>query len=685
MIIDKDDKRKSSRSYGESLLADVRERSDEYQKTYERKARQAEWRGMAFKAATGIAKDYMEQRAQNFVDQEAATLRKLGANTVLENNQKTLDNMKAAKDHLGGEDSYYQSKLAEKYEALLVSKYAGTSYSATKVSAMANLLAKKSYDKYKGFVDKDIDLTQKFVSDNIDSETYVRNATNLSKDEASFLRNLPGIKQLTGKINEDMISANDLYRTNLTALKAARAESLRQKDGLILNATAEFLEKHDDLQKLFGTRDTITKVISFTTMDKYDDYGNIIGKKNVANVVKETPDGNVVNAFAAEVDGEGMLSRIPTSSTENKSFTRNIASISQRPEMMAEATAWRSDTGNVSPEDLKILTTHRTNLLDDTNIGSQGDKAVANYLQNLETSDTAFLFLGGKKSKDDKFGTLNVGYSIAHEMQLMRAEGNPNVVGKGIGSENIFNTLFAYKNALDKGRVPKSSLFVFNKFLENNVDSMKKQYLNMSNSERAELFKKITGDKDDGGYGSFTETFKTFMPLYTEVADAVQNKQGVLDEAKLTAILYGLSVETDDTDSGDDGAPVVTPDATAAPVGAANLSILKTPSTAKITRQQGKTKEGQKSKRQAREYKLLGKYAERVAFLEKNIDAPVQYGIDNAKKLVSAKKMLDSSYNAYAEKYGYTLGTAELADLTDEEKEKYFSTGIRPDRHTPAA
>ena len=88
--------------------------------------------------------------------------------------------------------------------------------------------------------------------------------------------------------------------------------------------------------------------------------------------------------------------------------------------------------------------------------------------------------------------------------------------------------------------------------------------------------------------------------------------------------------------------------------------------------------------KQRREYKLLNKYAERVAFLEKNIDAPVQYGIDNAKKLVSAKKMLESSYNAYAEKYGYTLGQDELADLTDDEKTLYFSTGKRPDRHSPA-
>ena len=121
----------------------------------------------------------------------------------------------------------------------------------------------------------------------------------------------------------------------------------------------------------------------------------------------------------------------------------------------------------------------------------------------------------------------------------------------------------------------------------------------------------------------------------------------------------------------------------AIPTQGTSVSALQAPPM-KTSLQKSKTTAGRAEVKQRREYKLLGKYAERVAFLEKNINAPVQYGIDNAKKLVSAKKLLESSYNAYAEKYGYTLGQDELADLTDDEKTLYFSTGKRPDRHSPA-
>ena len=681
MIVDKDDKRKSSRSYGESLLEDVRQRNDEYQKTYERKTRQAQWRGAAIKAATGIATDYMAQKAKNFIDQEAATLRKLGANTVLQQNQKTLDDMQAAKDFVGGENAYYQSELAKKYESLLINKYAGTSYSATQVSKMADLLAKQSFEGYKGFIDKDVKLTQKFVSDNIDSDTYVKNATELSKDKASLIRNLPGFKQLTGKINEDMISANDLYRTNLTALKSARAESIKQKDGLIYNAAAVFIEKQEDLQAAFGTPDTTVEVKNFTTQEMFDDYGNVVGTQTIANVVEMLSNGNVVKAYATVVSPTGDLERIaPTSQTGKSSFVTQVAKISQNETMMAEAMAWRTQPGNVSVEDSKKITNYRISYLEDSDISSQGDKAVAEWQKNQETSDVAHLFYGGKKAETDKFGIKKVGFAVSHELQLMKAKGESNVISRGVGSENIFNTLFAYQNALDKNKVPTSSRVAFNKFLESNVNAMKKEYLNLSNTERADLFKKIKASKDDGGYGSFEDSFKSFMPIFTEVADAVQNRQGQLDEQKLTAILQGLSVETGDTDSDDDETPVVTP---AAPLAGTVSASLKLPATTgKRTRSAAvQYKKIIRLEKQIVELKSQDKFSAtqfRSAEKAEALNTKLQKSIDDAEKQLAQQTSL------YAKTYGYTLSEDELADLSPTEKEEYMTSGKIPGRHTPA-
>ena len=50
------------------------------------------------------------------------------------------------------------------------------------------------------------------------------------------------------------------------------------------------------------------------------------------------------------------------------------------------------------------------------------------------------------------------------------------------------------------------------------------------------------------------------------------------------------------------------------------------------------------------------------------------YGNPKRKDEVSLKNLtrsLEQAYKSYTDEYGYTLGTAELADLTDEEKEKY--------------
>jgi hypothetical protein len=53
-------------------------------------------------------------------------------------------------------------------------------------------------------------------------------------------------------------------------------------------------------------------------------------------------------------------------------------------------------------------------------------------------------------------------------------------------------------------------------------------------------------------------------------------------------------------------------------------------------------------------------------------------------QLKRAQDRLDTKAAQYKSKYGLSLNSSQLADLSAKEKEDYFATGKIPDRHTPA-
>ena len=248
----------NSIAYGESLLANIRDRNDKLRKEEEKKARKNQWKALAGKVAISVAEDYMQQRTNNFINAENQVLRTIGAEEIIANNIKATEHEQNAKEYDGGVDAYYLHDFTDKVKNELVNKYTGTQYSQTQVDALAHLIAKDNYKDYMKSIQDDIALTKAFNADNISNDDYLANAKALAADRASIIRNLPGLKQLTNNVNADIIAANDKYRKGLVDLKNARKVSLEQRDGLIYNAVADYVEKHNI--KTFGNPDTILEL-----------------------------------------------------------------------------------------------------------------------------------------------------------------------------------------------------------------------------------------------------------------------------------------------------------------------------------------------------------------------------------------------------------------------------------------
>ena len=87
----------NSIAYGESLLANIRDRNDELRKEEEKKAKKNQWKALAGKVAIGVAEDYMQQRTNNFINAENQVLRTIVLKILLQIILKPLNTNKKQK------------------------------------------------------------------------------------------------------------------------------------------------------------------------------------------------------------------------------------------------------------------------------------------------------------------------------------------------------------------------------------------------------------------------------------------------------------------------------------------------------------------------------------------------------------------------------------------------------------
>ena len=374
--------------------------------------------------------------------------------------------------------------------------------------------------------------------------------------------------------------------------------------------------------------------------------------------------------YADPTTGEFMLNTSQSSRVQN-----NFNVLSAQVQTATDKTyfeAGKNALTGMSAEDLEVVQDAAKEKINKTHKSTSkvGQQMLESVNDNLAGQMGAVIYTA---TKGEGWATAGDAVIIGQQMLKTNAENPGTRVMSGVGFNNPYHTMIAISDAFDNGKLST----ITDGFTDVGTKSLSGLY-NAYRSETKPGRDAIEAKLKETNYfeGKTGETFKQF---HTVVKTAIAEGKAGTDE-NLSAIYMRLYKPNPlDADMNKDTGVMDG----AIPTQGTSVSALQAPPM-KTSLQKSKTTAGRAEVKQRREYKLLNKYAERVAFLEKNINAPVQYGIDNAKKLVSAKKLLESSYSAYAEKYGYTLGQDELADLTDDEKTLYFSTGKRPDRHSPA-
>ena len=648
--------------YGENLLSGIREINAKKQRKAESRAKSNAWKALGIKAAIGMGNSIMEGRQKEFLTNETNLANKLKVGNATDLATRYTAAESASQDFAGGREAYFQGLADPEVKNYLENQFEAGTYSQTEYDAYAKQLRTGWGKKLQEQHDGGLKATNDFLADTGgDKDAYMKAASNskattLSGGIANFIGNKTGMLK-TDLVNStaDMLStAEELNTFKATYKKTGdvslaafvATEGLEKGEGELGNKAATYSE--------IKTRPgTFGEEVSYIIQTNYDAKGNVSGIQEI---------------FADATTGKFNFNTAQTSKVSSN-FDLLISSVGTDDRWKGVGGKALTDMDREQYEELTEYVKDKVgeNYKSTSTVGGKMILAEGEILGNIAG---AIVYTG----TTEKWATATQSKYIAQEMLLadMRNPGSRSL--NGAGFSNPYHTMFAVEAAVKNGKMNTGDSIA--DLGTKSLGGLYNAYRTETSTGRDEIDARLEANNffgEDAGI--------EFAKFHKTVQAVVADKTMTGTDANLEAMYNKLypTLLKPPVDMGEDTGVM---DGAIPPQGT-SVSALQAPPV-KTSGRSPQTTSGKAAVKQRREYKLLGKYAERVAFLEKNIDAPVQYGIDNAKKLLSAKKMMESSYNAYAEKYGYTLGQDELADLTDDEKTLYFSTGKRPGRHTPA-
>ena len=518
-------------AYGESLLADIRERNDKAERRARKDAQRGEWKALAVKIGMKVADDVFADRQNAFLNQEAAFARKTGMNQAIENAQTTRNDLENITDYVGGKNQY----ILDTYTLPLITEYTAKQYPpGTYNKAQLNATNKKLADLYNKTMvdafDKEADATKSFFENN-DVELYNANrkqlagASTVKGGLTNIIKGLPIISSLTGDLDKDTVQANQ---------EAYRQAAVGDKD-----ISGSYEKSLKGFQEVFDKTKS-TALADFVMKNIQDSEGALISLGSPALAyTHENVQVDTYDRVTGEVTGsETVIQQIGTDATTGqvKSFKqiRTDGSVATRAtttpptsiqNVAALIAADKTTEGEVflsgqTPDILKVINDRRVKIINKGGYASLKGDSLKIFNQNQDKVLAAQVVLGGIDARDEQIGSRSLGNKLAFQLQLMDAglpveERMNTKVGKG----NIFNTLKAYSNMYNQQgttvRVAPDSIAGINRFFQKNAQEAYNELIKMNGEERAKIFNDM--DMDEEKYEKFKKTFPDFE-LFKEQA-----------------------------------------------------------------------------------------------------------------------------------------------------------------------
>jgi len=438
-------------AYGESLLADIRQRNDKLRSQAKKERNKDLWKSVAVKIGTDVVSDIFTQRQEAFLENEKATQNKIMLGELEKEAKNWNTTFQTAQQAPGGELKYLQGVANSSVEAHLRNQYGpkGT-YNEADFQMLLNKTSKAYLPTLQEQWESRKEANKTYLSSG-NKEAYEKYLENKKKEvgfTGSIIKGL-GLDGLTGK------PADGILSTSTFLDKAEKQRELINNYNKAKNAgVAEFIaENYTEKDLKLGlpppkVSDTARKIKVFTAT------GDSV-EHEIYPVTQTGADNKTVTIGHVYADGSAYNSASSETLGVQQDFSNNVA---------IQIKNNNTQLGNVH---LRTSDVPRYEQIKDFVKEKHGKK----YFSSDPTLDvevteeyktiTGFITQGGYQAKFEGWGTLNDGAEVQASMihDTLKTDLNQGMPISGLG--NPFNTMFkidAISDRLSSGNLGISKL-----------------------------------------------------------------------------------------------------------------------------------------------------------------------------------------------------------------------------------
>ena len=481
-------------AYGESLLADIRERNDKAERRARKDAQRGEWKALAVDIGMNVANDIFATRRNELLNNENNLRQKMEITSANTFATDFSNQMSEANKYVGGEKAYWRNDFNTVVNNELGKKFLPNQRNELQYQKLLESTVNKNFEAYYNEVKKKQEATKKFLYKGT-VENYNLNMNKITGEGTAKNAVARTISKLTGNLDLDVYeSRNEELQRESKEYQTTYVDTFaKTRDEMLATAVAELSENAAGVPA--------PKLGESYTQKNTDLLGNETEVRVTPAIVSQrNKDGDLVQKTVALVLGPNGYEPY-TNAQQRRSFdlasiggglntqqvTRGKILYSQLPE---ETISKLSDVWN------------KQILLETGGDVKPGDMGHNDFFDAKRNSFIRTMVASGVQAYAEEWGTENTGQKVYVQAALDRIEGTGGVAN--IGNLNAFDTMFA----MDTLSKSNGGTGVINgktgmRLLANKPTVLYEALEGMGSGARANLFKRLAAPVNDGGVNYF--------------------------------------------------------------------------------------------------------------------------------------------------------------------------------------
>jgi hypothetical protein len=485
-------------AYGESLLADIRERNDKAERRARKDARRGEWKALAVDIGMNVANDIFATRRNELLNNENNLRQKMEITSANTFATDFSNQMSEATKYVGGEKAYWRNDFNTVVNNKLSQKFLPNQRNELQYKKLLEATVNKNFESYYDEIKKKETATKDFLYKGT-AENYNLNMKKITGDGTAKNAVARTISKLTGNLdldvyesrNEELQKASKEYQTTYVDTFA------KTRDEMLATAVAELSEDAAGVPapKLSGEA---------YTLNVTDIAGNQSEERRQDVVVSRLDKNNniIQHTIVMGVGANGTYQPI-TAASQNKEFDLNQIAAGLSDNQVTRGKLEYTDLSGGLLARLGDIWAKQISLETKGKI-APNDIGYNDFLEPRRSAFVRKIIAAGLQARNEKWGTEKTGqlvYAQAIEDKLSGEEDAGGV--RNIGALNIFDTMLALNKLTTKGNTGVTNGKSGISKLAKDANSMYDGLEAMSAGDRAKLFNKLSKPNDEGGVNYF--------------------------------------------------------------------------------------------------------------------------------------------------------------------------------------